>query len=385
MRIQDLKYFLKRLKPLFPDRVQLTGVRLWKAVEVPVGSVVERRTIVPVHRICWPAAEVADFEAAQVLGPQPDEVQVEVAFTVMSPGTERAQLLGLPGIYRHVRGASFYPGYSGSGRVVAVGRRVTTLRVGDLVAGRIGHGSPAIVQQNLLFKLPEATPLDQAAFIELGIIGLQGIRKADIQAGESVVVLGLGLVGQMAIRLARIAGATPIVAAARSRVRSAEALRPDAADEFRTVEELERDGAGAGFDVVIEATGDAAILPFACRLARPGGKVIGLGTPRGRGRVDLGQNGAAPGVSIIGAHISGMPLHDQSRGRWTYRDEGVLLVSLLASGRLRLDSLISERHDPQDASSVYERLRDGSSHAIGVVFDWRRYGTSGIGQKGCQE
>ena len=372
MRIQNVKFSLKRFKPLFPVNIQLAGVKAWNAVEVPLGSIVERRTVMSVHRVYWPAAEVADFETAQVLGPRPDEVQVEVAYTVMSPGTERAQFLGLPGVYQHVRGAAYYPGYSGSGRVVAVGKRVTGLQVGDLVAGRIRHGTPEIVPASLLFKLPADVPLDQAAFIELGIIGLQSIRKAAIQPGESVIVLGQGLVGQMASRLARIAGAAPIVAAARSRSKAVEALMPDAADDFKTVDELGHESIG-GFDVVIEATGDANIMPYACQLARPGGRVIGLGTPRGRGRIDLGQHDAPAGMTIIGAHISGMPIQDRSRGLWTYRQEGQLFVRLLADGRLALAPLITERHDPGDAGDIYEELRTGGAHTIGVVFDWQRY------------
>ncbi|MBN1202240.1 MAG: zinc-binding alcohol dehydrogenase [Anaerolineae bacterium] len=373
MRHEQVKERLKQFKEYFPPRLQELGVQTWHAIELPLGAMLERRSIVEVHRVLYPAAEVADFAQERILGPTADQVLVEVTYSVMSPGTERAQLLGLPGVYKHVRGAAFYPGYSGAGTVIDVGRRVTTFKVGDRVAGRIKHSSRYAVLPDFLFHVPDSVSLEHAAFIELGIIVLQGIRKARIKPGESVLVLGQGLIGQMADRLARMSGGAPVVAVARSKAKAPEATTAGAADRFLTVEELERAGVGDGYDVVIEATGSAHILPFAFSLARAGGRVIGLGTPKGRGEVNLGQADARSGVTFIGAHISGMPLHEQSDGLWTYQGEGELFIDLLARGALSLDALITQRRDPAEAGKVYEALRTGDSRVIGIMFDWRSY------------
>jgi threonine dehydrogenase-like Zn-dependent dehydrogenase len=370
---QQLKETLKKFKPYFPEGLQSLGVQAWRTVEIPLAAVLERRSIISAHRIFGPAAEVADFDRFEILSPTADEVLVEVASTVMSPGTERAQLLGLPGILNHDEVLSYFPGYSGSGEVTAVGKKVTEFQVGDRVAGRIQHGTPAVIQEQFLFPVPNGVSFEQAAFIELGIIGLQGIRKARIKPGESVLVLGQGLIGQLANRLSRLAGGAPIVAVARSRAKAPEALGKGGADRFLTVEELNREGVGEGFDVVIEATGGPNILPYASSLARAGGRVIGLGTPQGRGRVNLGQGDSRPGITFVGAHISGMPQRDQSDGLWTYRDEGHLFLDLLAQGRLILDHLITHRIDPSRAGDIYESLRNGDSRMIGVVFDWSNY------------
>jgi threonine dehydrogenase-like Zn-dependent dehydrogenase len=370
---QQLKSRLKKLKPYVPTALQRLGTEAWRTIELPLTAVLERRPIVEAHRIVWPAAEVADFDRFRILGPATDEVLVEAAFTVMSPGTEKAQLLGLPGVLNYEQVLSFFPGYSGSGKVIAVGNKAAEFRVGDRVAGRIPHGSPGIVQRQCLFRVPDQVSLEQAAFIELGIIGLQGIRKARIRPGESALILGQGIIGQLADRLSRLAGAAPVVAVARSRAKAPEAMGEGGADRFLTVEELKREGVDGGFDVVIEATGDPGVLPFASSLARAGGRVVGLGTPRGRGRLSLGQDGCLPGLSFIGAHISGMPQRDQSTGLWTYRDEGGLFIDLLAQGKLALDGLITQRRDPSQAGEIYESLLIGDSRIIGVVFDWGNY------------
>jgi threonine dehydrogenase-like Zn-dependent dehydrogenase len=215
--------------------------------------------------------------------------------------------------------------------------------------------------------------MEQAAFIELGIIVLQGIHKAQIQPGESALVLGQGLIGQLANRLSRLAGAAPIIAVARSKAKEKNAVNDWGADKFLTIDELNETGPSDGYDVVIETTGDANILPIASRFARKGGRVIGLGTPRGRGRISLGQNGARPGVRITGAHISGIPRYERSAGLWTYQSEGRLFLDLLARHRLMLDDLISLKVDPAAANSVYESLLNKNPSIIGVLFDWRAY------------
>src|SRR3990172_3843576 len=375
MRHQQLEQILKKYKASLSPELQALGVQTWRALKLPLAAVLERRSIVHARQIVWPVAEVADCDSGRILGPAAGEAMVKVAFTMMSPGTERAQLLGLTNPRINF---PYSPGYSGSGEVVFVGRKVSGFKIGDRVAGRIKHASLGVVEAQGLFRIPPEVSLEPAALIELGIIVLQGIRKACIKPGESVLVLGQGLIGQLANRLCRIAGGAPIVAVATSRSRAARALGKGGADEFFTVEELNCRGVNNGFDVVIEATGDGKVLPFANSLARAGGRVVLLGSPRSLTSLNLGQGGCQPGLTLIGAHISGMPQRDRSHGQWTYRDEGQLFLDLLAQGRLSLDDLVTHRCVPSQAGEIYESLRVGDSGMITAIFDWSRSAPNGI-------
>ncbi|MHC5065228.1 MAG: zinc-dependent alcohol dehydrogenase, partial [Planctomycetota bacterium] len=103
-------------------------------------------------------------------------------------------------------------GYSCAGEVVEVGSEVTEFRAGDRVAcaglNYANHAEINYVPRNLAVKLPDPISYDAACFVTVGAIAIQGVRLANIELGERVVVLGLGLVGQIAAQLARCAGAT---------------------------------------------------------------------------------------------------------------------------------------------------------------------------------
>ena len=104
-------------------------------------------------------------------------------------------------------------GYSCAGEVIAVGKKVTEFKVGDMVAcGGAGaaHAEVVAVPKNLCAKVPDGVDLKEAAFATIAAIAMQGVRQADLKLGESAVVIGLGLVGQLTLQLLQAAGVTPI-------------------------------------------------------------------------------------------------------------------------------------------------------------------------------
>jgi threonine dehydrogenase-like Zn-dependent dehydrogenase len=312
--------------------------------------------------------EIAHLEPYNFLGPGKHEVLVEAHATVVSPGTERAVLCGLPGGRRPF---PYSPGYSAAGVAKVVGSAVRGIAPGDLVAGRMPHASHGIMSAVSVFRVPTPVTARSAAFIELGIICLQGIRKARIHPGCRVAVIGMGLIGQMAARLARVAGADPLVVVANSRRR----FGPVAAyaDESHALADDPTALGRIGADVVIEAVGSARGIVQALDAARPGGVVILLGSSR-----DLGRNvdwwGAAQRrqVTVVGAHISNVPATDASPGRWTYAQEGRLFLELLAAGRLVVDDLVTWDATPDQCNAVYEVVAEGGRDHVGILFDWAR-------------
>jgi 2-desacetyl-2-hydroxyethyl bacteriochlorophyllide A dehydrogenase len=311
--------------------------------------------------------EIAHLEPFEFLGAGADDVFVKAHASGVSPGTERAVLCGLPGARRPF---PYTPGYSTVGTVERAGAR-SPFKPGDRVAGRMSHASHGVMVPTSTFKVPEGVKDEEAAFIELGIICLQGVRKAAIRPGERVAIVGQGLIGQLAGRLARIAGAEPIVAVAASRRRMETALRNGAADSFVALS----DGPDAidriGADVVIEAVGSAPAIGLAMRAARRGGRVILLGSSRDLGRgLDWWSMAQERDVHLVGAHIGVLPRRDQSATLWTYEQEGKLFLDMLARGGLSMADMITWRTTPHDCNRVYEVLAGGGGEHVGIVFDW---------------
>ena len=133
----------------------------------------------------------------------PTAVRVDTIYTAVSPGTER--LL----IESSVDGARQL-GYSAVGIVREVGERVTSVKVGDVVAcygaPYVGHMAQLVVPETLVALCPPTVDLQHAAFAAHGTIAIHAIRQANLQFGESVVVLGLGVLGQMIAKICAAAG-----------------------------------------------------------------------------------------------------------------------------------------------------------------------------------
>lgn len=322
------------------------------------------------RRVAFVDFEIADLEDFEYLGPAKGEVEVHTSYTTVSPGTERAVLCGLPGARRSF---PYIPGYSCAGTVNAVGADVKGIEVGSRVAGRIKHTSADSVRSDFVFPVPAGVDLESASFIELGIIVLQGMRKARIEPGDTVAVLGQGLIGQLANRLARTMGAGEVIALAPSRNRAAVALAPGGADRFVATRDASFDPEHVAADIVIEAVGTPDAIAMAARCARARGRVVLLGSSRGLSpNIRLTEIIRSRQLELVGAHISNMPLRDEAPGRHTYRHEGELFLDLLRSGRLAVRDLVTWRPSAGECNAVYEVLGEGGRNHVAIVFDWQK-------------
>jgi 2-desacetyl-2-hydroxyethyl bacteriochlorophyllide A dehydrogenase len=348
-----------------PMRPPLRKAFLWLLLRIQ--ALAGRRRVERGQRVEFLDFEIAHLEPFEFLGPGRQDVLVCAGASGVSPGTERAVLCGLPGARRPF---PYTPGYSVAGEVIRAGRD-SGLKPGDRVAGRMPHASRGVMTPASLFKVPDGVRDEEAAFIELGIICLQGVRKATIRPGERVAVVGQGLIGQLAMRLARIAGAEPIVAVAASGRRKETALRHGGADSFVALADDPAAIDRIEADVVIEAVGSSPAIALAVRAARPGGRVVLLGSSRDLGRnLDWFAMAQERDVRLIGAHIGVLPQRDHSLALWTYAQEGRLFLGLLARGALSMADMITWRPAPGDCNQVYEVLAAGGRDQVGIVFDW---------------
>ena len=319
------------------------------------------------------AGQVA-LEAFEPPQPRAEQVLLRARTTLISPGTERAFFLNLDNTNPPY---PLYPGYSFVGEVMATGAGVTDLQVGDRVVCPATHGSHAVVDARVCLKAPDNLLDEEAAFFNLLAIAMQGVRKARIELGESVAVLGAGVIGILAMRLAQLSGGVPVIGIDLDEKRLGLALRIGADDIFvsdeRLAENLREKLSSDGAAVVIELTGSPPLVVTAFQLAAVKGRVVLVGSTRGdTERVNFYRDVHRKGLLVIGAHEITRPLHEDSPGYWTQIREHKVCLDLLARGRVQTARLITHRYEWREFPRAYAHLAEWDKQTMGILIKWQR-------------
>ena len=319
----------------------------------------------------------AELVEQEVRRPEKNEVTVKLMVTTISPGTERANILDLPNTFAYGRWPK-QEGYSSAGIVTEVGSEVQKFKPGDRVAVSWSHHQEYMtLPENNLVKLDDDVSFSEGALYHITTFPLAAIRKCRLEIGESALVMGQGVLGQLAILLLKAAGAVPVIAVdpvPEKRQRAMEvfgadaAFDPFAADFVDRVKSLTHGGA----NVVIEVTGVGAGLQGALDVTAEFGRVALLGCTRFSDfNIDYYTKVHKPGITLVGAHTNARPKVDSSQGWWTERDDIRAIMKLSRFGRIRLDSFVEETFSPADAPAVYERLSENPAFPL-AQFDWTR-------------
>jgi 2-desacetyl-2-hydroxyethyl bacteriochlorophyllide A dehydrogenase len=330
------------------------------------------------QRVVWPSRAKVDIETFMLPPVGDDEVLVATECTLISPGTERASLLELPNTQGRYPSR---PGYSNIGTVVEIGKAVTDYKVGERVASTQGHTSHFIASPNaspnrLLRVASTDVSAEEAVFFTLGAVALQGVRKARIELGEATLVLGQGLVGLLAMQLSKLCGAMPLIAAdlTDSRLEISKSMGADCTlnpEDTNFSEQLSDATKGDGPAVVIEATGHPDAVSTALDTAGWGARVVLLASTRGETlNVNFYRDVHKKGLILYGAHNSIRPRQESSPNFWTFEDDSLLLLSLIAQKRFNVLPLISHRVLGEDAPKAYQLLMEWNPGLLGVVLQW---------------
>ena len=312
----------------------------------------------------------------------PDDVLVDTFVTTISTGTERANITGDP----YVTVASTEPsvkfprsaGYSASGIVRAVGSEVKSVKIGDRVAlSWSKHADLQLIKEkNVHLIESEKVSFSEASLAHIATFPMAAIRKCRLEMGESAVVMGLGILGLLAVELLRAAGAVPVIAVDPIAERREKALMlgadyaldPFAADFTETVKEITHGGA----KVAIEVTGSGQALNQVLDCMAKHGRVALLGCTRHSDfTVDYYHKVHGPGISLIGAHTSARPDMESAAGYWTHHDDAMAYLRLCAMGRINAKAIVEETHAPQEAAAVFDRLVHEKNFPV-VQFDWTK-------------
>ncbi|MBO7177342.1 MAG: zinc-binding alcohol dehydrogenase, partial [Clostridia bacterium] len=260
-----------------------------------------------------------------------------------------------------------------------VGENVKHLAPGDrVVMSWSKHKSVNILPATQVAKIEdEATSFEQAAIFHIATFPLAAIRKTRLEIGEPAIVMGLGILGLIAVQLARAAGAVPVIAVDPVADRREKAIRygadyaldPTAPDFAATVKQI----TGGGAKVGVEVTGVGAGLDGILDCMRPAGRVALLGCTRDKEfTIDYYRKVHGPGITLIGAHTQARPKQETAPGWFTERDDIDTLLKLTSLGRLNLGQMIEETASPADCGAVFGRLANDRAFPTVVQFDWRR-------------
>ena len=303
-----------------------------------------------------------------------DKVLVKTAFSTLSCGTERANLTASVNTSQKFPMAS---GYSSSGIVEAVGKDVTSVKPGDRVVVYWGcHQNYNIQPEERVVKIEhDNISLSEAALSFVATFPTAAIRKVKLELGESLMVMGLGILGQIAVKLARVAGAVPIIAADPVAQRREEALKNGADYAFDPFEpdfaQKVKEVTGGGVKAAIEVTGVGAGLDETLDCMAKFGRVALLGCTRDKNfNIDYYQKVHVPGITLVGAHTNARPMEESYPGYFTHRDDIKAVLKLCANGRLSLLDMIKEYYSPNECVDVYGRLLTDRNFPPVVQFDW---------------
>jgi 2-desacetyl-2-hydroxyethyl bacteriochlorophyllide A dehydrogenase len=328
--------------------------------------------------IYFAAPHRVEIREEPVCEPGPGEVRVRTHKTLISTGTEGIVLTQNfeSGTHwdRWVQ-YPFSPGYSLVGEVESVGTGVDNVRVGERVAARAPHRQYVLVNAERLYHIPEGVSEEDATWFGLANIAQNGVRRARHVLGDAVVVIGLGILGQLVVQYVRLMGARAVIAVdtARRRLEMAQAhgatatLALGAEEACREVLRLTE---GAGAEVVYDVTGNAAVFPHALGMARRFGKLLLLGDTGMPSGQHLTSDVIVRGVQVIGAHDSQPPPASTDYSYWSHQKMAELFFLYLLRGEIRVSDLITHRYPPTKAPEAYQMLCKERAQAMGVLFDW---------------
>jgi len=327
------------------------------------------------------AATIAQAEQNSLFSNVSNKMK-KVLESVASHGIEGTAAL----IKSKLRGESQVLGYSCSGRVIAVGKRVQHLRVGNYVAcagaGFAHHADLICVPEHLVVKVKQEV-LKQASITTIGAIALQGVRQAQVQLGETVSIVGLGLLGQLTVQLAKQAGCTVVgVDLIKERLDVAKKLGADYTlhaqeDNLQLEIDYLTDHHGVDATIITAAAQNDSIIQQAMELTRKKGTVVLVGDVNlqfdrspfyskeidfriscsyGPGRYDPVYE--HQGVDYPFAYV-----------RWTENRNMQAFVRLIEQKHLDIDSLITSQATLDTINQAYEHIKQKEGLGVLITYD----------------
>jgi len=272
-------------------------------------------------------------------------------------------------------------GYSSAGVVLECGRGVQELKPGDRVAVAAPHAGVVSIGRNLVAKIPDGVTFEQAAYTAVASIGLEGVRLAKLQLGERVLVIGLGLIGQIVVALLKAQGCRVFgIDVDPAKLELAKQFGADEVAIGSPREAIRAFSDGQGVDAVIitAATKSNEPIELAADVARVRGRIVlvgvtGLDIPRApfflKELEFTVSSSLGPG--------RGDPLYEErgvdypfGHARWTAQRNMQAILDTIASGRLPVEKLTTHRFPIERAAEAYDLITTGREPFFGVLLEY---------------
>lgn len=343
-----------------------------------------------VKRVLVPGRDRVRLEEIEIPDrPGPGQISVRTQFSFISAGTELANYTGLdrsvyvPGSWCAYPWAS---GYANVGRIVALGDGVDGYEIGERVFSTGRHQQvqhlrvprPGKSGLPLLERVPEAMDGAVAAACIMPEIALSALSNSRWRLNDLVGVWGLGMIGNMAAQLFRLAGCRVVgIDPTRSRRELARSVGIEAVcppDPARVRSAVRALGAAAGLDIGVDAVGDAAVVDGIHEHVRRFGQLLLLGSPRREHRTDLTplmRSVKTRGIKLRGSLQWLIPFRPQPGFDQSTAGNLATVLDLAGRGRLQIEPLISHRLPPEQIERAYRGLLEDKETYTGVALVWR--------------
>lgn len=274
-------------------------------------------------------------------------------------------------------------GYCNVGRVIAVGKGAESFKVGDRVASNGSHAEYVCVPQNLVAKIPDNVSDDEAAFTVIGAIGLQGIRLVNPTLGETIVVVGLGLIGLITAQLLKANGCRVIgfdyddKKVELAKELGVTAINPnDGTDQVHFVMSATND-IGADAVIITASNKSNEIISQSAKMSRKRGRIVLIGViGLDINRADFYEKELSFQVSCSygpGRYDDNYELKGQDYPlpfvRWTEKRNFEAVLHSISEKNINVDRLITERVPLEDYSKIYGNLGGSKSIASLLVYN----------------
>lgn len=307
-----------------------------------------------------------------------EELLIRSRCSLTNPGTEVATFIGLEAEFSENFKYPCVLGRANVGIVQKTGSKVLDLAVGDLVLSFGPHASAFKTNRaGIISKVPQEIEPAAACFARMASVSITALRKADLGAGDKVLINGQGVVGNLAGQLFRLAGAEVMVADINEfRLQTARqcgltrTVNP-AKEDLK--EAISRWTDAKGPHIVVDAVGQSELIRSAVDLVARCGQVILLGTPRKRAEIEVTRMLArihTQDITLRGAYLWDFPRNEDPFARYSISRNVDEIFGWIKDGRLKTKPLCTHVLSAEQCQQAYDGLSRDKEHYMAVVFNW---------------